>query len=158
MTAAGRIWTGGAADSDLLARLHSDVFPDAWPAEAFASLLARDEVLVLLAARGDTARAEGFILLRTVAGEAEVLTFCVANRAQRCGLGTALLDAACAAAHARGATALFLEVGENNTAARALYQKEGFIVVGRRAAYYQHGPEAADAIVMRRLLADPIPQ
>jgi ribosomal-protein-alanine N-acetyltransferase len=61
-------------------------------------------------------------------------------------------------ARARGAAEIFLEVGEGNAPARALYQTNGFAAVGRRAAYYRHGPEAADAIVMRRALADANPQ
>jgi ribosomal-protein-alanine N-acetyltransferase len=153
MTAAHRVWVGGAADASTLARLHAGVFVDAWPEEAFASLLSRPEVSVLLAARAGAMDAEGFILLRTVAGEGEVLTFCVAKDAQRCGLGKTLLADACEAVQAKGASEFFLEVGEDNAPARALYQKSGFASVGRRAAYYRHGPEAADAIVMRRLLA-----
>jgi ribosomal-protein-alanine N-acetyltransferase len=113
---------------------------------------------VLLAARASAQAAEGFVLVRAVAGEAEILTFCVAKDARRCGLGTTLLDAACDAARKHGAAELFLEVGEDNAAARSLYQKNGFGVVGRRAAYYRHGPEAADAIVMRRLLEATNPQ
>lgn len=153
-----RLWSGGVEDAALLARLHAGVFPDAWPEEAFASLLARAEVLVLLIARATAQAADGFALVRAVAGEAEILTFCVAKEARRRGLGKTLLEAACEAARERGADELFLEVGEENAAARALYQKNGFGVVGRRAAYYRHGPEAADAIVMRRLLAGANPQ
>src|SRR5262249_23628514 len=141
-----RVWEGSAHDAALLARLHAISLDDAWPAEAFASLLARDEVFVLLAERG-AGGAEGFILMRALAGEAEVLTFCVAPEARRHGLGKTLLTAAGEASRARGALELFLEVGEGNAPARALYQSSGFLTVGRRAAYYRHGPEAADAIV-----------
>ena len=158
MSVAHRLWSGGVDDAALLARLHADVFPDAWPEEAFASLLARGEVFVLLVARAAAQAAEGFVLVRAVAGEAEILTFCVAEEARRRGLGKTLLDGACDAARNRGADEIFLEVGEENATARALYQKSGFAIVGRRAAYYRHGPEAADAIVMRRLLADANPQ
>lgn len=147
-----RIWQGGANDAPTLAALHAPAFSDAWPEAAFASLLERVEVLVLLGARGDAASAEGFVLVRAVADEAEVLTFCVAAAARRSGLGTALLQAACEAARARGAAQMFLEVSESNAAALGLYRREGFGEVGRRAAYYHHGPDAADAIVMRKSL------
>jgi [ribosomal protein S18]-alanine N-acetyltransferase len=92
-----------------------------------------------------------------VAGEAEVLTFCVAENARRCGLGTALFVAACEIARSRESTHMFLEVSENNGGAMALYQKNGFTVVGRRAAYYRQGSVAADAIVMRKELPAAIP-
>jgi ribosomal-protein-alanine N-acetyltransferase len=146
-----RIWQGVQSDAPTLAALHAPAFSDAWPAPALASLLERREAFVLLGAREGVASAEGFILMRAVAGEAEVLTFCVADAARGCGLGRALLEHACAAAVARGAGEIFLEVSEANAAALGLYRSVGFQAVARRPAYYHQGPDAADAIVMRRL-------
>ena len=146
-----RIWTGGRDDAALLAALHAPAFSDAWPEPAFASLLERDEVMVLLGAI-ENGSPQGFILMRTVADEAEVLTFCVTEAVRRRGLGRALLDAACGAARARGAVHAFLEVGAKNDAALGLYREAGFAEVGRRAAYYHHGTDASDALVMRRIL------
>lgn len=145
-----RIWPGGARDASTLAALHAPAFSDAWPEAAFASLLERPEVLVLLGICGEGARADGFILVRAVADEAEVLTFCVADSVRRSGLGAALLRAACEAVRIRGAAQMFLEVSESNVPALSLYRREGFAEVGRRAAYYHRGPDAADAIVMRK--------
>lgn len=147
-----KMWRGNAGDAATLARLHAPAFSDAWPEEAFRSLIERDGVVVLLASRSSERAADGFILVRTVAGESEVLTFCVAADAQRVGLGRALLSAACEAAREQGAREMFLEVGEQNAAALALYRDEGFVEVGRRAAYYHHGDGAADALVMRKAL------
>jgi ribosomal-protein-alanine N-acetyltransferase len=147
-----RIWRGSPLDAPILAALHAPAFSDAWPQAAFASLLQRDGVIVLLGARNVQADAEGFILLQTAADEAEVLTFCVTDSARRCGLGRALLQAACEVAAAKGAQQMFLEAGEGNVAAMALYQRAGFVEVGRRRAYYHQGPNGSDAIVMRRPL------
>ena len=147
-----RIWRGGASDAAELARLHAPVFSDAWPQEAFRSLIEREGVVVFLASRSAAGAAEGFILVRSVAGECEVLTFCVADEARRAGVGGTLLDAACATARDAGAEEMFLEVGERNAAALALYRRRGFTNVGRRAAYYHHGDDAADALVMRKAL------
>lgn len=146
-----RIWQGGVEDAEALAVLHGPSFPDAWPAEAFRSLIVRNEVFVLLGSTEGTA-AQGFILVQCAAGEAEVLTFCVAEPIRRSGLGRALLTAACALAGERGAGKMFLEVGEGNGPALCLYRREGFGEVGRRAAYYHHGPDASDAIVMCKAL------
>lgn len=151
MTHTHRIWRGDASDARLLARLHAPAFPDAWPEEAFRSVLVREPVIALLGARGCGA-AEGFIVIQALAGEAEVLTFCVAAAERRSGLGRALLRAAFDAAAERGALEMFLEVSEGNAAALALYRGEGFLAVGRRAAYYRHGDQSADALVMRRVL------
>jgi ribosomal-protein-alanine N-acetyltransferase len=128
------------------------VFPDAWPQEAFRSVLVRDGVNVLMGARDGVKNAEGFVLFRAVADEAEILTFCVAETARRSGLGGALLDMAYATARGLGADDMFLEVGERNEPALALYKRDGFVVVGRRAAYYHHGGKPADALVMRKTL------
>lgn len=152
MTRGHRIWEGSANDAALLARLHAPVFPDAWPEEAFRSVLAREHVFVLLGAGEGAGDAEGFILIQTTAGEAEILTFCIGAAARRRGLGGALLQAAFEAAAARGADEVFLEVGEANAAALALYHRAGFVAVGRRSAYYRHGEQATDALVMRKPL------
>lgn len=152
MSAAFTIWPGGKADAPVLAKLHAPIFPDAWPEAAFAALLERPEVLVLLVRRNTSKAAEGFILFRVVGDESEILTFCVASDARREGLGAALLNAGCDASSERGATRVFLEVSESNDAALKLYGSAGFSTVGRRAAYYRHGPDAADALVMRKPL------
>ena len=147
-----RVWEGAANDAPTLAALHAPAFSDAWPEAAFSSLLERGEVFVLLGVCDGATAAQGFVLVRAVADEAEVLTFCVAREARRSGLGATLLRAACEAARSRGAMQMFLEVGESNVAALSLYRREGFGEVGRRAAYYHHGPDASDAIVMRKSL------
>jgi len=147
-----RVWSGGPRDAAVLARLHAPVFPDAWPQEAFRSVLVRDGVNVLMGAREGVKQAEGFILIRSVADEAEVLTFCVSEAARRSGLGSALLALAYDTARGLGADDIFLEVGEKNEPALKLYKRDGFVVVGRRTAYYHHGDQTADALVMRKTL------
>lgn len=151
MSGAIRIRRGSVEDAQQLAALHAPAFEDAWPEAAFASLLVQPEVTVLIGTMPDRA-AQGFILIRNVGDEAEVLTFCVANNARRHGLGRALLAAAFDASRERGALNVFLEVGANNAAAIGLYRASGFVEIGRRSAYYHHGPQAADALVMRRIL------
>ena len=49
---------------------------------------------------------------------------------------------------AQGASCCALEVRSANRAARALYRKAGFRVVGRRQAYYRAPPD--DAVLMER--------
>jgi ribosomal-protein-alanine N-acetyltransferase len=94
--------------------------------------------------------AQGFVLARTAADEAEVLTLAVLPAARRQGIGGALLAEALAGARLRGACAMFLEVSARNAAALALYAGAGFAEVGRRRRYYADG---ADALVLRRDLA-----
>ncbi|MDB4054147.1 GNAT family N-acetyltransferase [Octadecabacter sp.] len=51
----------------------------------------------------------------------------VSNRARRKGVGTALLDAVCAEAKARGYGEVRLDVIDTNPRARALYERQGFV-------------------------------
>ncbi|HEU0122875.1 MAG TPA: ribosomal protein S18-alanine N-acetyltransferase [Bryobacteraceae bacterium] len=89
------------------------------------------------APRGEVA---GFAVWRAVApDEYELLNLAVAPDSRRRGIGAALVAAL-------PAGRIFLEVRESNAAARALYESQGFRLLGRRKRYY-HNPEE-DGIVM----------
>ncbi|MEO1722802.1 MAG: GNAT family N-acetyltransferase [Pseudomonadota bacterium] len=93
-------------------------------------------------------------VLRFAADEAEILTIGVVPSARRSGLGRALLNAALAIAEGSGAASVFLEVAEDNTAARTLYDDTWFVEVGRRASYYlRRDGSRVDALILRRDLA-----
>lgn len=97
-------------------------------------------------------------VLMLAPAEAQLLNLTVAASARRRGLGRHLLQRLLADAAGVGAEQCFLEVRESNHAAIALYLREGFAPVARRAGYY---PPAAvedrreDALVMRRALPRP---
>ena len=98
-------------------------------------------------------RDAGFALCRVAADEAELLTIAVRPADRRRGRGRRLLAAVIDHVREAGARTLFLEVGADNPAARALYEATGFRAVGRRRAYYRRGEgPAADALVMRLTL------
>lgn len=125
-----------------LADLHAEAFDAPWSAQAFADLLGQ----VGVALEGEN---DGFILIRTVVDEAEILTLAVRPSARRQGLGARLVRAAARHAAASGATRMFLEVAEDNAPARALYGALGFDAAGRRPRYYPRaeGP-AVDALLL----------
>jgi ribosomal-protein-alanine N-acetyltransferase len=135
-----RIRTVTATDLPVLARLHALSFPEAWGESALAELIGAPGAAGLIAEPN-----LGFVLVRTVADEAEVLTICVANAERQSGIGAALLQAAAAKAVEAGAKTMFLEVVTDNEAAKTLYYRCGFRTVGTRRAYYQ----GKDALVMR---------
>jgi len=116
----------------LLARLHAASFttPRPWTEAELAGFLA-DPLCDLIA------RDDGFALIRTLAGESELLTIAVDPARRRRGLGRTLLDAALVRARARGAEAIFLEVAADNLAAIALYEAAGFQRSGTRPGYYR---------------------
>lgn len=97
-------------------------------------------------------REEGFVLWRTAADEAELLTIAVQADRRRRGLGRALLAAVVEQARSGGAQSLFLEVGADNAPARSLYAQVGFVEVGRRRDYYRRHTGFADALVLRLTL------
>lgn len=112
-----------------------------------ADLLAQDTVISIT-------RPEGFALVRITLDEAELLSIAVRPKAQGKGAGAALLAELLARLQGAGVRQLFLEVAEDNAAARALYASAGFGEVGRRRGYYARaeGP-AIDALVLRRKAA-----
>jgi len=120
-----------AVDPARLAAIHAEAFAAAWDRAALAELLASPGVFAV-------AEEGGFILIRVVVDEAEILTLAVRPSAQRAGLGARLVEAAVVRAAALGAERMFLEVAEGNAAARALYARSGFVEMGRRRGYYSH--------------------
>ncbi len=133
---------------EALAALHAKAFSAtrAWSATEFASLLSHAGTF----AHGST---DSFALIRVVVDEAEVLTLATDPAKRRQGLATTALHNGETAACAAGAVAIFLEVAEDNTAAKALYASCGYAQVGRRAGYYQPKDAApVAALVMRKEL------
>lgn len=140
-----------AQDAAVLAALHAEVFDTPWSVAAIGELLDQSGVFTL-------AYADGFILCRAVADEAEILTLAVRPTARRGGVGRGLVVGAAAFAAGLGAQRLFLEVAEDNVAARALYAAVGFREEGRRRAYYaQSSGPAVDALILVLNLSDPLP-
>ncbi len=139
----------GADRAEALAALHAAAFDDPWDAPALRALLTASGVIALAAV-------DGFILVRVVVDEAEILTLAVSPAARRRGLGRRLVEAGAGQAAVHGALSLFLEVAADNAAALALYKAAGFDPVGRRSGYYPRtsGP-AADALVLKRPLNPP---
>lgn len=138
MNKAGVVGPVGPDAAALLAALDQDARGAAgWNAAAFADLLAMPGALAL-------ASEAGFVLARVAADEAEIIMLAVRPDLRRAGHGRALLQAAMQAAGSQGAARLFLEVAEDNAAARALYAGFGFQVLGRRAQYYG----TVDALVL----------
>lgn len=145
-----RILPVGLESAAALGAVHTEAFDRPWTPKDIAELVASPGVAAIAA--GEPDRFEGFVLVRSVAGEAEILTLAVRPTARRQGIGRALVEAAAAAA-AAGSDILWLEVAADNEAALALYAGAGFAPSGRRAAYYarRSGPPV-DALVLRRVL------
>jgi ribosomal-protein-alanine N-acetyltransferase len=149
-----------AEDAEILEAVHAKAFDAAWTATDIVRLMQILGGFALIAE--DDADAGGgvvgFILARTMALDAEILTLAVAPWARRKGVAVALVEAVVAEAQRRGAESLFLEVAADNVAAHGLYERVGFARVGLRKSYYgRSGGPSADALVLRRVLNRPSP-
>jgi len=126
-----------------------------WPEQTFADRLAsHDHSRPTLVSEGDFG-VEGFLFARLVAGQCEIESIVVAAKVQRKGIGCGLMRTLLAMLRVQTIKRVFLEVRESNTAARGLYEKCGFAVVGRRKKYYRDPAE--DALLYTLELGSELP-
>jgi ribosomal-protein-alanine N-acetyltransferase len=133
----------GLPHAALLAAMHAQAFPqDSWDEASFISLLGMPGIIGLIDERG------GFLLLRIVLDEAEIITIGVTTPRQ--GIGQGLMREGLDLAAAYAVKVMYLEVAATNAPAQALYAKLGFTQVGRRKGYY---PDGDDALTLHLVLA-----
>ena len=120
-----------------------------WSAHAFRTELTSDTYyLAAIDPSGELVGYAGLAILgRPGEIETEVRTIAVNPRAQRGGIGTALLTALLTRADELAAP-VFLEVRTDNAPALRLYERYGFERIGLRKRYYL--PVGVDAYTMRR--------
>lgn len=136
-----------SADAAGLAPLHAQGFARPWSVGTFESLLADRSVTAHVA---EQAAIVGFILFRSAADEAELLSIVVDRAFRRHGCAVRLLDAGLDHLVRRRVHHVFLEVEAGNTAALRLYERFGAVVIGRRPGYYaQTDGSRRDAVMMR---------
>ena len=136
-------------DAAGIAALHGVSFRRGWSDGEIERLLMERNTVCHRATAGRALC--GFILSRIAAGEAEILSVAVVSARRGRGLARALLNLHLRRLAGLGASAVFLEVDEDNEPARRLYRRAGFREVGRRPGYYQKDSGApATALVLRR--------
>ena len=139
-------------DAAHLSRLHRASFHRGWGADEFEQMLIERNTLAHRVRIGPSI--VGFIVSRTAADEAEILSVAVAKQHRGRGLSRDLLRTHLGHLAAYGLKNVFLEVEENNAPARALYERAGFRVVGRRERYYKDADgKQLNAVVMQRDLS-----
>jgi [ribosomal protein S18]-alanine N-acetyltransferase len=105
--------------------------------------LASASALVLVAQDGAGAvLGSALLLFRRGSTLARLYSIASAPAARGRGVGATLLAAAEAAARERGCRALRLEVRVDNGAAIGLYERAGYLRIGRYGAYYDDGADA----------------
>ena len=146
------LWAGPELSAEI-ATLHGALFDQPWDAPSVSKMLEHPGATTLIARTGFPKTSVGFVMGQIAADDAEILAIGVDADWQRAGLGKRLMDGLERALQRAGAKRLFLEVAEDNVAARALYEKRGFKEATRRKGYYaRKGGPMVDALVMSKPL------
>ena len=135
-------------DAEALAALAREAAVPGWSQQSLRVSFA-DANASAFVARAGSGAACGFVVARRAADEVEILLVAVAADARRRGTGSALVAEALSDAARAGARTAHLEVRASNRAAIALYERLGFVAVGRRPRYYD---ATEDAVLMSRAL------
>ncbi len=139
-----------SGDARTLSELHHLGFPKGWSSEECESMLMRPEYRGFMAVipDADGGWCAGFVLMRQVMDEVEIIALVTHPKLRRHGIANQLMEAVMESLHHD--MSVFLEVRAANDAAIALYQKQGFQAMGRRADYYTDWDgQKVDAVTMR---------
>ena len=139
-----------AAHLSQVAALEKVCFPaDPWSETLFQDALECPDTALLVAEKEDGA-VLGYAVLSVVLDEGNLDNIAVAPHGRRRGVADALLSALIEIGRTR-LSVLQLEVRASNLPAIALYEKHGFVPVGRRRNYYESPKE--DALLMTLTLS-----
>lgn len=133
------------ADLAAAAKIHSESFDTAWPMDSLEAHIGTDLCLGIF-----EPDLQGFIIIKSAADQAEIITLAVSPDGRGAGRAYALVMQSCEQLQTRNLSILFLEVAEDNVAASALYKKCGFIPIGRRPAYYRRAAGRVAALTYRK--------
>lgn len=132
---------GTASDISFVCAVEKAVFSDPWGEETVAAHVEQAHLTLLIAERDGVP--VGYLLGSLIPPEGEIYRVAAHPDCRRSGVGRAL-----GLYFLSLADAAYLEVRKSNTAARALYEKLGFSLVGERKNYYRNPTE--DACLYRR--------
>lgn len=90
----------------------------------------------------------GYIIMMSVLDEFHLLNISIRADLQGQGLGRQLLQWGIGRGRSAGMQGMLLEVRPSNDSARALYESEGFKLVGTRKNYYPSKQGREDALVL----------
>ena len=129
-----------------VAQLERECFHDPWSENSIAAELKNPLSLWLVAL--DDQQVVGYVGSQSVMGEADMMNIAVSSQYRRMGIAQELVQRLVAALREKDVYSLTLEVRASNEPAKALYNKQGFLPVGRRANYYRNPKE--DALILRK--------
>ena len=140
------------ADLFAVAELERRIFKDPWSVTSCRGAM-ENPCVYAVTAEDEDGKIAGYGFLMGTQDEAELLRIAVDPDKRRKHIGSELLDDMLDYADYEGYTAIFLEVRDSNSPAIALYRKNGFELIGKRADYYKDPVE--DALIMELVIEDP---
>lgn len=139
-----------SSDVKEVKELEDALFPvDAWTEELFHNELAEVGVSREVMIARLNGKIVGYVSLRFVGTDGDVVTIAVDTSVQHQGVGTAMMNWLESTAFQKGVRELFLEVRSDNIPAIAMYLARDFERIDLRRNYYATG---VDAYVMRKRL------
>ena len=135
-------------DVAAIAELEKICFSDPWSENSISAEL-NNALSCWLVAEVDSTVA-GYVGSQTVLDGSDMMNIAVAPQYRRKGIAEALVLALCEKLKERGSICLLLEVRISNEPAISLYEKLGFLPVGKRKNYYRNPRE--DALILRKEL------
>ena len=116
--------------------------------EWYESEMQRPDVCFVFVVRTPEAPVAGFCAFWRVVDQIHINNLAIHPNLRQRGLGTLLLGRVLEEASSMGAPHATLEVRRSNAAARRLYERAGFALVGVRTSYYTNPIE--DALILSR--------
>ena len=135
-----------ASGVSAVAALERICFSDPWSEASVASEVTNPLSLWLVAVSDDAV--VGYVGSQSVLGEADMMNLAVLPDHRGQGIGEALVRKLIARLAEREIHCLTLEVRVSNLPAIRLYEKLGFLQIGRRPRYYEKPRE--DALILRK--------
>ena len=145
-------------DLPTIARIHGRSFAQGWSDGEMGKMLSNDTYICLLARLAGNANTTplGFVLIRKILDEAEIITIAVDSGQRRKGIAGKLMREGIRRLQTERVNTLLLEVDQENKGAISLYNNLGFKQISDRKGYYKNttdnGIQSSTALVMRREL------
>ena len=133
------------ADLDRVNQIEQSAYPYPWTEGIFADCL---RVGYQCSGLQAGSLLTGYAIQSHAAGECHLLNLCVAPDWQGAGYGSVLLEHAIRVARQQQCDRMYLEVRPSNPVGFGLYERRGFVTLGRRPDYYRSDEGREDAIIM----------
>lgn len=143
LTPAIRYRCARPGDLEALARVEERSFTrDRFPRRNLRRLLKSATATFVIAEEAGAAAGYAMLLFRKGSRVARLYSIAVDPAFRSKGIGESLLREAAELARARGAASLRLELRSSNRRAQRLYQRAGYVLLGRKPGYYGDGEDA----------------